>query len=1302
VSDHSTFRPTDPPEPPTPPPGQLPPTLGEQPAFVAPGRQFGDYDELEEIARGGMGVVFKAHQRKLKRLVALKMILAGQLARPADVERFQAEARAAAALDHPHIVPVYDVGEHGGQHYFTMKLIDGGSLAAHLPALRADARAAARLLALVARAVQFAHEKGILHRDLKPGNVLIERRGEELVPHLTDFGLAKVLSDASMTASGAIVGTPAYLAPEQASGGAKPVTARSDVYSLGAVLYEMLTGRPPFSAPTAMEVLLKVMNDEPTPPRSLDRNVNRDLETICLKCLHKDPARRYDSARALAEDLERWLAGEPIVARPPSRLRKAARWVRRHPVTVLELLGLVLFLIMGPLAARNAWQRQQQRAANRQAELAEQTLQRGEALCEQGEGKIDEGLLWLARALEQSPPQAADQQGRMRDALAGWLRVRDGRDVLPGAWVDEVTLSPDGRTVATVTRERLARLYDVETGKPLRGPIWHAQSVWAVGFRSSDGKLVEAVLSGGRFLAPVAKRAGWVRALELSPDGERVLCQEGDRTLRLYKVSTGRPVGEAMVEQDTISAAQFSPDGGAVVSWTEREEGGSNRRFVRVWSTSTARPLSPALESSFPPGDLRAVSPRGDLLARLDGSQVIELIDLKTGEARAELGERPEPNKAPKVSRSRSLFSPDGRTLVCLRRDRDFEVWDLTQPRKAPRLVRTPGNYSHGEFSRDGRTFLVVEGNAWAACWSTRDWSAVGEPLRPTGTRAGLTPSLAPDGKGVLIAFNKPNKELVLYDVETGAKRVAFDWSNVTTGDALGRAFFSPDGKRLVIYSGVRIAICDVATGKRVGEPIANPSSLPVLSPDGKQLLLVDTQSIVSLWSASSGGRLGEPVAEKWIGAEPLFAPKGDWVVWSGDRTLRLYQVKGDQHLSLATPNPAHCVFPDSPFRPLSRSSHQFSPDGRWLLTSRGWLLEPGRPQAARRLDDTSNLEGAWFLRGGEQVLAYHSGANRSIRLWQTNSAKTLERRDAGLQGPFRAFPSAGDRWFWAGDFGGIQCYERANDREAIWQFDPQGKPIDLTLTPGDRTLAVLLEDDELLLLDPTDGRRRGNPIQYDNTWGKRHQGSFSFRRTGVVAFSPDGRFVATAVPGLPRRDDRALRQQLVELMVCLQVGPPPRPPVRPFVSGAVQLWDTQTSKPIGEPLKHSRVVVAVTYSPDGKLIATGCEDGTVRLWDAASGKQLGPAMPHEGPVLWLAFDSRGETLWAGAFLDPRRGDWFFQTRHRAWAVSPPRDGSPQRMRTWLEIRTGRTLDGDEVRDLSVDELRQREKALDRLGGPPS
>ncbi|HUS34452.1 MAG TPA: protein kinase [Verrucomicrobiae bacterium] len=307
-----------------------------------------DYELLEQIGRGGMGIVYRARQRSLNRIVALKMIAKGDFASPPALARFRREAETAAKLDHPNIVSIIEVGERQSNPFLSMRFVEGDSLARYLPkfVLSPEARGAeaghaqmkiARLVATVARAVDYAHSRGVLHRDLKPSNILLDRND---VPHLTDFGIAKMLDqDTELTQTAELLGTLSYMAPEQAAG--KAISRTADIYCLGAILYELLTGRPPFSG-AKMDVLRQVMNDEPPQPRAINSTIERDLETICLKCLDKDPARRYGSALQLAEDLERWQRHEPILARQAGPITRVQRWTRRNPAVATLIVTLAV------------------------------------------------------------------------------------------------------------------------------------------------------------------------------------------------------------------------------------------------------------------------------------------------------------------------------------------------------------------------------------------------------------------------------------------------------------------------------------------------------------------------------------------------------------------------------------------------------------------------------------------------------------------------------------------------------------------------------------------------------------------------------------------------------------------------------------------------------------------------------------------------------------------------------------------------------------------------------------------------
>ena len=309
--------------------------------------ELGDYELLEEVGRGGQGVVFRARQKSLNRTVALKVISLGQWASKAHLKRFRREAEAAASLDHPCIVPIYEVGERNGSCYFSMKFVEGGQLDEVVRRTLMSIRQAAELIAKIARTVHYAHEHGILHRDIKPGNVLLDEKGE---PHLTDFGLARLVeTESTVTRTMEVLGTPSYMAPEQAVGNNAAISSVTDVYGLGAVLYQLLTGQPPFAGGTTYETIKLLLDAEPRQPRLLNPKIDRDLSTICLKCLEKDPKRRYSSALALAEDLEHWLKHEPIQARRTGIFTRTRKWVRRNPTSALLVASLIA------LAAAAGW-----------------------------------------------------------------------------------------------------------------------------------------------------------------------------------------------------------------------------------------------------------------------------------------------------------------------------------------------------------------------------------------------------------------------------------------------------------------------------------------------------------------------------------------------------------------------------------------------------------------------------------------------------------------------------------------------------------------------------------------------------------------------------------------------------------------------------------------------------------------------------------------------------------------------------------------------------------------------------------
>ena len=490
-----------------------------------------------------MGVVFKARQKRLNRIVALKVIRSGELAGSEEVRRFQAEAEAAASLQHRGIVPIYEVGEFAGRAFYSMGFIEGTSLEKAIQDGPLDAKLAAKLVAEVAGAVAYAHDQGIVHRDLKPGNILLDAGGQ---PHVTDFGLAKRQNfDSNLTSAGQVIGTPSYMAPEQALANHDMVGPLSDVYSLGAVLYCLLTGRPPFRAANAMDTYLQVVHQEPVSPRQLNSMVDRDLETICLKCLQKEPSARYASAAALKSDLERFLNLEPIEARPIGVAPRLWRWCRRNPfVSTLGALLAVSVLsvsIVGPIVAF------------RQAELRQQAddlVKDKDRLLEEKVGLIDRlnsafDDTQAARRLAEDSARSLHQQLVKMYVDRGNGEATRGNSVAALPWY--------------------AAALSMEQG--------NADQEWPHRFR------IASVLSKSPFPQQIFKPSASAYMVAMSPDGQLVAANGDDREFVVWNTETGEIVLGPEGTKSRVSALRFSPDSQLIAV--------AFSRYVGIWNLST-------------------------------------------------------------------------------------------------------------------------------------------------------------------------------------------------------------------------------------------------------------------------------------------------------------------------------------------------------------------------------------------------------------------------------------------------------------------------------------------------------------------------------------------------------------------------------------------------------------------------------------------------------------------------------------------------------------------------------------------
>src|SRR5262245_1991264 len=572
-------------------------------AGLGPRSRVGEYELLREIGRGGMGVVFQARHLRLNRVVALKMILGCALAPAEDLHRFDTEVAAAAKLQHPGIVALYEVSTQFEQPYFSMEYISGSSLAQRLALGPMANRRAAVYLEAVARAVHHAHVRGIVHRDLKPANILLDEHDQ---PKVTDFGLAKVLAgDSGQTRTGAVLGTPSYMSPEQGAG-QRAVGPPSDVWSLGAILYELLTGRPPFRGETAMATLQQVAHKDPVPPRLFDPAISPDLETICLKCLEKEPARRYYSAEALADDLRRFLREEPILARPVPAFARFMSWVRRKPAQALTaggaLAAVVLFTLFLFISSY------EERRLRNEAEKAERLAQiREEAM---------RHLLYLAemRRAQQALEQA--DFDRVQRLLKHWEPREGERDLRDWEWhflrthsqgphsvhahvyqASAVAWRPDGKEIATAGGEPSKpgeiKIWDATTGKLLAtmqghklaitSLAWHPQkNLLASGNFDKTVRLWDVTLH--KELATLTGHRAEVKSVAFAPGGDRLASGSRDKSIRIWNVDqaiTGKTEPRMLRGHEAdVTAVAFAPHGDVLAS-------ASADKTVRLWSLAT-------------------------------------------------------------------------------------------------------------------------------------------------------------------------------------------------------------------------------------------------------------------------------------------------------------------------------------------------------------------------------------------------------------------------------------------------------------------------------------------------------------------------------------------------------------------------------------------------------------------------------------------------------------------------------------------------------------------------------------------
>jgi WD40 repeat protein/tRNA A-37 threonylcarbamoyl transferase component Bud32 len=895
------------------------------------------YVLLEEVGRGGMGVVYRARQELLGRVVALKTIRGDELDSAARRVRFRTEAEVIAAIEHPNIIRVHEIIETDETLWLSLEFCSGGSLATGLAAGPLPARAAAALIESLARAVAAAHASGVIHRDLKPANVLYTATG---VPKITDFGLARRLEWSNLTVDGAVMGTPSYMAPEQARGSAADLGPRTDVYALGAILYECLTGRPPFRAATAAETVREVLDVDPLPPRRLQPQTPRDLDTICLECLEKQPARRYETAAALADDLRRWLDGLPIRARPIGPAARAGRFAARNPVVAALVAAVAVSVVVGMGLVGWQWRRAEgarSQAEERQALLA---LTRGTTLCEAGE--IDQGTLWFARAaelIERSRLEPLDRAWRVN--LADWCRrlPRVRWAATHPVACNQVAFHPDGSLVASAGNDCQVRFWDAATGAAAGSPLWvylpplHTR-VWDVAFSPDGRRLLSGGADGRGVLWDVATRRR-LHALEHAPDSGHVnvwtVAFSPDGTLaatcgpgtavRIWRTDTGVPDGPPIEHGAALRTVAFSPDGRTL--WAA----GFDANEVRRYDVATREPVLPSLQQTdlvqsirfspdgrwlvtgsyeghlslwdlatfrshrlpFQSGQVSAVafSPDGGVFATAAGG----LVRLWDPWHRQPVG----PILRHDGDVSSLAFGPDSRTLAVAERSGPVRLWELPAPGSRP-PVSSGGPVLGLSFDRSGRRLLVARQWHWALHdTSGDDWPETRRQEEADGRLDGAV--LSPDGRTV--ATGGRDSSVVLWDAETATATATLE----RHAGPVRLVAFDPTGRRLVAAANSdhsltllprdRARLWDVGAARPIrsllGGLTADVSGV-AWHPDGGVVLVGCGDRTARLVDAETGAAVGEPLPHPSTVTAVAFTPDGTrFVTGCRDGTLRTW-----------------------------------------------------------------------------------------------------------------------------------------------------------------------------------------------------------------------------------------------------------------------------------------------------------------------------------------------------------------------------------------------------------------------------